>query len=118
MAIKALNFVHSKILRMIIRRIDSRKRTYYGILPQGKIYSCFPTMPLILLEPQQQWLCAVTQKYLEHRFDLLGSGWVQVKHGMVCRGLEGHKYPYGAKVEADRQGLWLNGRINPANLTE
>ena len=82
------------------------------------MYSCFQTMPLILLEPQQQWLGAVAQKYLEHRFDLLGSGWVQVKHGMVCRGLEGHKYPQGAKVEADRQGLWLDGRINPANLTE
>nr|MBP6217220.1 alginate lyase family protein [Oligoflexales bacterium] len=30
--------------------------------------------------------------FLDHRFDLLGSGWVQVFLGMKCRGFEGHLY--------------------------
>lgn len=37
-------------------------------------------------------LVLLCNHYLEHRFDLLGSGWVQVRRGMSCRGLEGHRY--------------------------
>lgn len=56
--------------------------------------------------------------YLDHRFNLLGSGWVQVRHGMQCAGLEGHRYPAGPPVKADREGRWLDARINAANLRE
>jgi hypothetical protein len=35
----------------------------------------------------------VVGHYLDHRFDLLGSGWVQVIPGMECRGVDGHRYP-------------------------
>lgn len=35
-------------------------------------------------------LYAVCSKYLDHQFDLLGSGWVKVLYGMQCAGLEGH----------------------------
>ncbi|MBE0449010.1 MAG: alginate lyase family protein, partial [Actinobacteria bacterium] len=52
------------------------------------------------------------------RFDLLGSGWVEVKHGMGCRGLEGHRYDMGSPAEADKEGKWLKGRINKANLAQ
>jgi hypothetical protein len=31
--------------------------------------------------------------HASHRFDLLGAGWVQVRHGMRCRGFEGTVYP-------------------------
>jgi len=118
MAAKALRRIYHKVSRLIRRCIDARKGTHYEILPQGKIYAYFPAIPVRLLEPQQQWLGVVTQNYLDHRFDLLGSGWVQVKHGRGCRGLEGHKYPDGAPVEADPQGAWLHRRINPANVAE
>lgn len=37
-------------------------------------------------------LALLCNYYLEHRFDLLGSGWVQLRRGMACRGLEGHRY--------------------------
>jgi hypothetical protein len=49
-------------------------------------------------------------------FDLLGSGWVAVRHGMACAGVEGSVYPPTAAVTADRSGTWLAGRINSANL--
>src|SRR5215469_1917719 len=42
-----------------------------------------------VLTPRAQEIFALTRNYLGHRFDLLGSGWVQVKHGMRCAGLEG-----------------------------
>lgn len=56
--------------------------------------------------------------YLDHRFDLLGSGWVQVKHGMECHGLEGNTYKMGFSIENDKNGAWLTGRINNSNLKE
>src|SRR4051812_11482251 len=36
--------------------------------------------------------------YLQHRFDLLGSGWVRVEHGMSCAGLEGIRFSEGKSV--------------------
>lgn len=58
----------------------------------------------------------VTGYYLNHRFDLFGSGWVQVRYGMECRGLDGHCYAMDAAVVPDAKGEWLHGRINSANL--
>lgn len=56
--------------------------------------------------------------FLDHRFNLLGSGPVVVAHGITCDGLEGHRFPAEAAVFPDRQGNWLRGRINPKNLPE
>jgi hypothetical protein len=56
--------------------------------------------------------------FIQHRFDLLGSGWVQVRHGMKCRGLEGHKYEMGVSFNIDEEGRWLKGIINQSNLSE
>ena len=54
--------------------------------------------------------------YLEHRFDLLGSGWVRVCYGMPCRGLEQYRFKMGSPVHIDAEGKWLEGRINRTNL--
>ncbi|GIV19474.1 MAG: hypothetical protein KatS3mg023_1225 [Armatimonadota bacterium] len=56
--------------------------------------------------------------YLQHRFDVLGSGWVQVKHGMRCRGLEGYRYDMGDSIHPDTDGHWLTERISPGNLQQ
>jgi hypothetical protein len=63
-------------------------------------------------------MAALAEHYLAHRFDLLGSGWVQVAYGMRCRGLEGYCYEMSSPVKPDRGGKWLAGRINAANLSE
>lgn len=60
----------------------------------------------------------VIEYLLNHYFDLLGSGWVRVFHGMKCRGLEGYRYDMGETVQVDAEGRWLKGRINRSNLTE
>ncbi len=64
------------------------------------------------------YLVAVAPAYLEHRFNLLGSGWVQVVHGVTCAASTGRSFPPGPSVSADRAGDWLMGRINRANLAE
>jgi hypothetical protein len=60
-------------------------------------------------------IAGLASNYLEHRFDLLGSGWVQVRHGMRCRGLEGFRYDMGDEVAPDPSGQWLARRLNRAN---
>lgn len=71
---------------------------------------------LCLLESHKRQILALSDLYLDHCFDLLGSGWVQVKHGIKCQGLEGFRYNMGKTVKADPEGRWLVGRINQANL--
>lgn len=46
---------------------------------------------------------------LAHRFDILGSGWTTVAHGMTCRGFGGHAYaPPGGEADPIK-------RLNPGN---
>jgi hypothetical protein len=61
---------------------------------------------------------AVLNNYLNHKFNLLGSGWVGVNYGIQCKGLENHKYEKKIPPNIDRNGLWLKGRINSSNLAE
>ena len=63
-------------------------------------------------------LATLLENYCRHRFDLLGSGWTAVRYGIECKGLDGHRYNAGSSIEPDRQGNWLEGYINPANLKE
>jgi hypothetical protein len=78
----------------------------------------FRLPPLDVLRGGAERIAALAELYRAHRFDLLGSGWVRVEHGMRCAGVEGHRYDSGASVDADPDGAWLAGRIDPGNLDE
>ena len=75
-----------------------------------------------MLSPTPEYVVTIrrlSDLYLSHRFDLLGSGWVRVIHGMKCAGLEGYCYNTASHgIRADRQGNWLTGRVNKANLRD
>jgi hypothetical protein len=64
------------------------------------------------------WLLEVTNHFLSHRFDLLGSGWTKVGYGMKCRGLEEFQYKTDQPPSPDTQGDWLRGLINRSNFAE
>jgi hypothetical protein len=78
----------------------------------------FPTIAQADLQLAATQIAALTALYLDHRFDLLGSGWVQVRYGMACAGVEGFCYGPDTPVQSDVDGHWLKGRINLANLAE
>jgi heparinase II/III-like protein len=63
-------------------------------------------------------LASLLENYCRHRFDLLGSGWTVVRHGIECKGMEGHRYYPGVTIESETQGHWLEAYINTANLEE
>lgn len=55
-------------------------------------------------------IAKVCDLYLQHRFDLLGSGWVEVGYDVVAPGLDGHAY--NQNIEFD-----LRNNINYSNRT-
>lgn len=110
----------NKWKQMDHRKRDERNPTYAKppSCPVGELHRYFDEIPVSLLIPHSRVIAGLTDQYLSHIFDLLGSGWVQVRHGMSCRGLEGHGYEMGFPIQIDDNGNWLEGRINPANLLE
>ncbi len=87
-------------------------------MPCQPLNRLFGTLPQDILKGNWDWLNGITRQTLSHRFDLLGSGWVHMYHRVRCRGLEGHRYAMGTTIQVDRNGRWLEGRINPTNLRE
>ncbi len=75
-------------------------------------------LDIYLIKTKKLEILALANLYLDHRFDLLGSGWVQVKHGIKCRGLEEFRYEMGEVVHVDPYGHWLKQLITQANLRE
>jgi hypothetical protein len=68
-----------------------------------------PAIPADLLASHAETILQITDLYLQHRFDLLGSGWVQVAHGMKTAGFNGTAYP-PEYVPGD-----ISLRLNPGN---
>ncbi len=51
------------------------------------------------------YLC---EKYLNHEFDLLGSGWVKADYSVKVLGVEGKKYSMSLNIKVfDEEGKWL-----------
>ena len=105
-----------EIRKRLDRRRDAAGSTYGSSFSGGLLQGYFPPPDLSLPPETREALVGVTGHYLDHRFDLLGSGWVQVFYGMACRGLEGYRYAMEQEIHADKDGNWLEGRINGANL--
>lgn len=59
----------------------------------------------------------LTVRYLEHSFDLLGSGWTIVDYSLKARGLEGICFQMNGHIpETDSDGKWLAAIVNPKHL--
>ena len=115
---KTARRVGRRMSRLIARTRDGQRTTYVIGGLWGPLECCCSRIDESLLRPWRVPYTALAGLWLSHRFDLLGSGWVQVKHGMRCRGLEGHRYDSGPPVQPDKKGRWLDGRINAENLAE
>jgi hypothetical protein len=99
------------------RRCDFAEPTFATdtLIPPGPLLRYFTPPGLELLGRRAELISRLAGLGVEHRFDLLGSGWVEVFHGMPCAGLEGHCYPPGEMAGVDQNGHWLESRINRSN---
>ena len=115
---KASRLLRRQLRRSILRHRDGRRPTYHQDFgAEGQLQYC-GVLDLPIVNKELETLRAVTDHFLAHRFDILGSGWVVVRHGMYCRGLEGSRYDTGAAPEIDNEGRWLEPRVNLPNLAE
>ena len=65
----------------------------------------------------RETLRLLSGEYLQHRFDLLGSGWVSPVYGLNAKGFLGHRFPPAGKPEPARNGDGLEAIVNRANLS-
>ncbi len=100
----------------INRQRDRQRTTYCEDAPAGDLPRLIGAVPLNLLRLAASWIVPAADFYRRHHFDLLGSGWLEVVHGMACSGVEGRRYPSAPLIDIDHDGNWLAGRINAANL--
>lgn len=58
---------------------------------------------------EKQAFAALAEMYTAHRFDVLGSGWVDWSYGVQPLGIEGHSYEVAAlATKVDAEGSWLS----------
>ncbi|HEX3037297.1 MAG TPA: alginate lyase family protein [Thermodesulfobacteriota bacterium] len=117
---KGIKRIRRGIKRYFSERRDFRRCTHSSPIPYkiSRLYNYFDPPPFHYLNARGNEIAAVAELYLEHCFDLLGSGWVQVRHGMISRGIEECQYQAEAKIAVDSEGRWLEGRLNQSNLGE
>jgi glycosyltransferase involved in cell wall biosynthesis len=113
---KALDQFHLLKERRLQESRDRSCPTYVDSSPKALFHTFFSSPGEDELRPCAETIKGITDHYMKHRFDLLGSGWVQVEHGLACCGLEGYRYDPEHKVAADNEGHWLSDRINRANV--
>jgi hypothetical protein len=109
----------NKIKRNFGERIeqwrDNSKQTYSNFQGINRLNQYVKPLPRERLKPHAEIIAALAKKYLDHKFDLLGSGWTKVYHGMNCPGVEGHRYTSIKSNDNKSNGGRPNGTINSAN---
>lgn len=78
-----------KVTAVWRRRHDQRTTTYCKGAPAGRL-SC--NLTVLDMGDGQGAIGELTARYLDHCFDLLGSGWTRLSGAVECRGLEGNLY--------------------------
>jgi hypothetical protein len=100
------------------RRIDQRASTYSDNDPSFEI----PLQRYVTgssaedLRADLEIIGQIAQLHCAHGFNILGSGWLRVRHGMACEGLEGWRYDDAEEVVPDLDGEWLRRRVSEPNL--
>ena len=112
---KAFKRLGDARFRLVQRRADAKAETYAsGATGMG--LSHFLSVPNRVMG--FEWLEPLCEHYGSHRFDVLGSGWSAVAHGVSCAGLEGITFEAAEPPTVDSAGGWLTDRVTEANLAE
>ena len=120
LAKKIIDKARQIFLKNFNRLRDWNRTTYPEKLIDGSLYRYLSDINAARLQQPlpSELREELSFRYLQHRFNLLGSGWVQVKYGMHCKGLDGFHYARSDEVAVDQRGEWLDGRINKANVVQ
>ena len=100
------------------RRRDRARTTFAADAPVGALPIVCDAVAPALVVPHRRWVERAAALFRDHRFDLLGSGWMRIAHGCACPGLGGVRYAPKSAVAPDPEGRWLDARINESNVSE
>jgi len=114
---KSLGLIEKRVWNAVNRARDLERGTFETIEISMPINRFLQSVPAPSPENDIR-VRLLSELFLSHSFDLLGSGWVEVVHGMPCRGFEGYRYSMSSFVTPDRSGDWLGNFINSSNLME
>ena len=106
----ASNLVVRDVDARITRRRDRLHPTHATAVPDRALVRHVRKLRVDVLRAERDWIVKAAALELQHRFDLLGSGWLKVEYGMTSPGVEGNRYPPGRPVVADPDGRWLEQR--------
>jgi len=118
LARKLSRLICNYLINMVKRKVDARTETYIRNASNDEMNSYFHHIDISTFMNYSETFIGIANNYFEHKFDLLGSGWVEVKYGMKCNGVEGYLYSYDTKIVIDSDGLWLKDVINKSNCNE
>ncbi len=104
-----------KRLFYTVQSAGERKRcTYASSVPEGCLHTCLPPCKVSsMVAPYRELLALWCQHILAHRFNILGSGWVQFGRDMGRASASG---TYGGLTDACPD--WLRDGVSPGNLKE
>ena len=77
-----------RLARRRERGRDLRATTYHLSAPEKELGGYFELLDVSVFRNRRLQIAEVTDLFLKHRFDLLGSGWVQIRYGMLCSGVK------------------------------
>lgn len=97
-------------------RRDARRPTFSGTGVDARAFPrVVPRLPLQVLTARAEEIAGVAGQFVDHRFDVLGSGWLCVRHDMEPPGWEGRRYS-PRLPRPDSTGAWLDQEVNTANV--
>ena len=117
-AAKAVGLLRRTLRSARDRRRDLTRATYAdaGLQADAKLLRYLDPLPEDALAASAEPRRLLARRHLAHRFDLLGSGWLEARYGVAAPGLEGHAYGPDPAPQTDPQGDWLAGHVTRANL--
>lgn len=117
----------SRLIRSHLRYMRAQAVATYGkrssirSLERGRfsfLDSGFLGRMAILSPGHVELIVRQAEDALNHRFNLLGSGLVEVRHGMRCKGVCGMRYDAPSLPGIDVGGKWLDSVINVRNRAD
>ena len=115
---KAPRAVRRRVRQRSARLRDRVLGTRGAVVEKGQLGRVLPDLSVHVPPEQRAGLAGITANYLDARFDLLGSGWLEWRYGATPPGREGHRFDPGPPVDADPDGAWIAGRVSAKNLPE
>jgi len=98
---KSLSYAWKAATRPIRELVTGRRSPYLDPGAAGPLTPRLTVVDFSAVAANAETVRELTGRWLDHRFDLLGSGWVRVAHGETYPGFNGNRYGPGPALPPD-----------------